>query len=86
MTLLKLMVVTHTCNFTLPFISLHTCSSIVRGEVGRGKGEGGRAENGKVEWSEGERGQRRRSGGGGEGGGLGVGESYSSSDAVHVLC
>ena len=56
MTLLKLMVVTHTCNFTLPFISLHTCSSIVRGEVGRGKGEGGRAENGKVEWSEGERG------------------------------
>ena len=86
MPLLNLMVVTHTCNFTLPFISPHTCSSIVgvRGEVGRGKGEGGRAENGKVEWSEGERGQRRSGGGGGRG--LGVGESYSSSRVLYMYC
>ena len=50
--------------------------------MGRGKGEGGRAENGKVEWSEGERGQRR---GRGEGVGSG-GELLIKPCAVHVLC
>ena len=55
-------------HFTLPFISPLTSSLIdgVRGEVGRVKGEGGKVENGKVEWSEGERGQKRSSEGGGK--------------------
>lgn len=56
-------------HFTLPFISPLTSSLIdgVRGEVGRVKGEGGKVENGKVEWSEGERDQKRSSeSGGGE--------------------
>ena len=50
-------------HFTLPFISPLTSSLIngVRGEVGRVKGEGGKVENGKVEWSEGERGQKKDS-------------------------
>ena len=68
MTLLKPMMV----HFTLPFISPLTSSLIdgVRGEVGRVKGEGGKVENGKVEWSEGERGRKRRIEGGGERNGI----------------
>ena len=49
-------------HFTLSVMSPLTSSLIdgVRGEVRRVKGEGGKVENEKVEWSEGERGQKRR--------------------------